>query len=100
MSNKGKRKDARPEMVSHPAHYNSNPSGVECIDIVRHYCFSVGSAMKYLWRAGLKHEASLTDRQKEIEDLKKAVFYIQDRISQLENKKDKKWTRKKTGFNV
>lgn len=71
--------------VDHPAHYTSHPSGVECITITRHYCFAIGNAIKYLWRAGLKQEEGLTDKQKEIEDLKKAVWYINDRIKQLEN---------------
>lgn len=69
--------------VNHPQHYTSHPSGVECIDIARHYCFSIGNAIKYLWRAGLKKDASLTDNQKEIEDLKKAIWYIKDRIKEL-----------------
>ena len=70
--------------VNHPTHYTSHPSGVECIEIARHYCFSIGCAIKYLWRAGLKRDADKTDRQKEIEDLKKAVWYIEDRIAELE----------------
>lgn len=69
--------------VNHPEHYTSHPSGIECIEITRHYCFSIGNAIKYLWRAGLKKDASLTDNQKEIEDLKKAIWYINDRIKQL-----------------
>lgn len=72
--------------VNHPQHYTSHPSGIECIEIARHYCFSIGNAIKYLWRAGLKKDASLSDKQKEIEDLKKAVFYINDRINQINNK--------------
>ncbi len=71
--------------VNHPEWYNEHPSGVECIEIARHYCFSIGNAIKYLWRAGLKKDASLTDTEKEIEDLKKAIWYIQDRINELEN---------------
>lgn len=71
--------------VNNPAHYTSHPSGVECIEITRHYCFAVGNAIKYLWRAGLKGELGMSDRQKEIEDLKKARWYIDDRIKQLEN---------------
>lgn len=73
------------DMVNSPKHYNSHPSGIECIEIARHYCFSIGNAIKYLWRAGLKKDASLGDKQKEIEDLKKAIWYINDRIKQLEN---------------
>ena len=70
--------------VNHPKHYTQHPSGIECIDITRHYCFDIGNAIKYLWRAGLKKDASLNDKQKEIEDLKKAIWYIKDRIKELE----------------
>ena len=70
--------------VNHPQHYTSHPSGYEYIEITRHYCFSIGNAIKYLWRAGLKHEEGMEDKQKEIEDLKKAIWYINDRIKQLE----------------
>lgn len=71
--------------VNHPRHYTSHPSGIECIQITRHYCFAIGNAIKYLWRAGLKVDASLTDKQKEIEDLEKAIWYIKDRIKQLKD---------------
>lgn len=69
--------------VNHPKHYTSHPSGIECIEITRHYCFAIGNAIKYLWRAGLKRENGMEDNAKEIEDLEKAVWYIQDRIKQL-----------------
>lgn len=72
------------DAVNHPQYYCNHPSGIECIDITRHYCFSIGNAIKYLWRAGLKKDAALDDRQKEIEDLRKAIWYINDRIKQLE----------------
>ena len=68
-----------------PDYYKSHPSGVQCIDITRHYCFSVGNAIKYLWRAGRKTEEGLQDREKEIEDLRKAIWYINDRIEQLKH---------------
>ena len=34
--------------VNHPKHYTEHPSGIECIDITRHYCFAIGNAIKYL----------------------------------------------------
>lgn len=71
------------DSVNHPSYYTSHPSGIECIDITRHYCFSIGNAIKYLWRAGLKKEMGLEDKEKEIEDLRKAIWYINDRIKQL-----------------
>ena len=75
------------ENIEHPKHYNSHPSGIECITIARHYCFSIGNAIKYLWRAGLKKDSSMSDIDKEIEDLKKAIWYINDRIEELDNMK-------------
>ena len=72
------------DMVNHPSHYTKHPSGVECIEITRHYCFSIGNAIKYLWRAGLKSDSTLKNKEKEIEDLKKSIWYIQDRIEYLE----------------
>lgn len=65
------------DMVNHPPHYKNDPSGVECIQITRWRNFNIGNAIKYLWRAGLK------DDTKTIEDLKKAVFYINDEIQRL-----------------
>lgn len=76
-------KDNKIDNVNHPKHYTQHPSGVECIEIVRHYCFSIGSAIKYLWRAGLKEDSALTCKEKEIEDLRKAIWFINDRIKQL-----------------
>jgi len=68
------------DMVNRPKHYTSDPSGVECIQIVRHRNYNIGNAFKYLWRAGLKNE------DKHIEDLRKAIYYIQDEINRLEGK--------------
>lgn len=66
------------DIVNNPAHYTAHPSGVECIEITRHMNFNLGNVYKYVWRAGLK------DKTKTIEDLRKAVFYIQDEIRRLE----------------
>lgn len=71
------------ETVNHPPHYNSLPATcsqcgapIECIDVVRHCDFDIGNAIKYLWRAGQKGDA--------VEDLRKAAWYINDAIQQLE----------------
>lgn len=73
------------DAVNHPSHYCSHPSGIECIEITRHYTFDIGNAIKYLWRAGLKKEQGLSDKEKEIEDCKKAIWYINDHIKHLKN---------------
>jgi len=66
-----------------PAHYRSDPSGVECIQVTRHRNFNVGNAIKYLWRAGLKEETGLEAIDKQCEDLAKAIWYINDEIARL-----------------
>lgn len=68
--------------VEHPDYYNKHPSGIECIDIVRHFNFNLGNVIKYVWRAGLK------DDNKATQDLKKALFYLQDEINRIENRKE------------
>ena len=67
------------DSVNHPKHYNAHPSGVECIEIVRHMNFNRGNAIKYIWRAGEKNA------EREIEDLEKALFYIRDEIERLKS---------------
>jgi len=58
--------------VNHPKHYTEHPSGIECIQITEHMGFNLGNAMKYIWRADLKHNV--------VEDLQKAVWYINREI--------------------
>lgn len=69
--------------INHPSHYTSHPSGIECIDIAEHHDFCIGNAIKYLWRAGLKSEDGISKKEKQIEDLKKAIWYIKREIKHL-----------------
>lgn len=84
--------------VEHPSHYNTNNPiiyvhykgeviavEIECIDVIRNMPTWKGNTIKYLWREGLKKDASLSDTEKEIEDLKKSIWYIQDKIKMLED---------------
>lgn len=64
--------------VNHPRHYNSHPSGVEAITITEHYNFNIGNTLKYCWRSGLK------DGQSDVQDLKKARWYLDREIQRLE----------------
>lgn len=63
------------DLVNHPPHYTSHPSGVECITVTEHMSFCVGNAIKYLWRAG--------EKGSQIQDLEKAVWYVQREIARL-----------------
>jgi hypothetical protein len=73
--------------VDHPNHYNNHPSGVECIDVVEHFNFNLGNAIKYIWRAGIKgvtRSSSKGHTQKvTIEDLEKARWYLDREIERI-----------------
>jgi hypothetical protein len=69
------------DMVAHPPHYNHG--GIECIDAIREslglegfssYCR--GAVVKYLWRCDYKG--------RKVEDLKKAAWYLNRLIEELE----------------
>ncbi len=59
--------------VNHPKHYTSHPSGVECITVTEGFCFNIGNAIKYLWRADEKGAP--------LQDLEKARWYIDREIT-------------------
>jgi hypothetical protein len=63
--------------VNHPAHYTSHPSGIETIEITRHLSFNLGNSIKYILRSPYKGRA--------IEDLQKAVWYLNDQIRLLQS---------------
>lgn len=65
------------DLVNHPPHYTAHPSGIECIQITETMNFCLGNAIKYIWRSDLKHDA--------IEDLKKAVWYVNREIERRQN---------------
>lgn len=67
------------EMVKHPKHYTDTVPGIECIQVTQHFNFNRGNAIKYIWRAGNKNN--------EIEDLKKAIQYLEFEIKRLEDGK-------------
>ena len=77
---KAKERKVKPkaDMVNHPPHYTSHPSGVECIQITEHMGFNLGNALKYIWRADLKGSA--------VEDLEKAIFYINRELEKRRTK--------------
>ena len=61
--------------VNHPSHYKQY-TGFEVIDITEQLNFNRGNAVKYILRAGFKDN--------EMEDLRKAQFYINREIERLE----------------
>ena len=68
------------EMVNHPKHYGGSENKYEAIKVIDAWDlgFSLGNTVKYISRAGKK------DKDKEIQDLKKAAWYLQHHIENLE----------------
>ena len=64
------------EMVDHPSHYNQ---GIETIEYIESWSmnFNTGNVIKYVTRAGYKGN--------QLEDLKKAMWYLQREIDRIEN---------------
>lgn len=65
--------------VDHPAHYGGADNPFETIRVIDAWelGFSLGNAVKYISRAGKKHNVDA------IEDLKKAIWYLQHEVSRL-----------------
>ncbi|MFJ8930620.1 DUF3310 domain-containing protein [Streptomyces sp. NPDC102364] len=66
------------DSVNQPSHYTWLPNGFEVIDLIEHLTLNRGNAVKYLARAGRKSPDT------ELEDLKKAAWYVQREIKRLE----------------
>jgi hypothetical protein len=75
------------DRVNKVSHYNALP--IECIDVIKYFDLPIGNVIKYCWRAGLKKEEGISDIDKEIEDLRKAEYYLKCKITMLEEQKAK-----------
>lgn len=69
--------DPRPVSPINPAHYRTHPSGIEAINVARRFNFNIGNAIKYVLRHRYKGRP--------IEDLSKAVWYVEDEGKQWED---------------
>jgi len=69
------------ENINHPSHYGGENNPYEAIKIIEHYNlgFHLGNVLKYVLRSDKK--------ENEVEDLKKAKWYIERKIKHLENEK-------------
>jgi hypothetical protein len=68
------------EAVNHPPHYGGGDNPYEAIKVIEAWelDFCLGNTVKYISRAGRK------DKNREIEDLRKAQWYLERRIQQLQ----------------
>ena len=73
--------DNKPEMVNHPNHYGGKDNPYEAIKVIEAWDlgFNLGNTVKYISRAGRK------DKDKHIQDLEKALFYLKREIEKLKN---------------
>ena len=73
------------EQVNHPSHYGGEHNLYEAIKVIDAWDlgFSLGNTVKYISRAGKK------DKDKEIHDLKKALWYLKHHIETLEKSWEK-----------
>jgi len=73
-----KKETIKQDNVNHPAHYNTGK--IEVYDFIEdkelNYCR--GNVVKYIARAGIKN------KETEVEDLKKALWYLNKEIKRLE----------------
>lgn len=72
------------DIVNHPSHYTDGK--IEVINFIedKGLNFHRGNAVKYIARAGKKNPA------KEVEDLKKAIWYLNRKIQRMERDNDSK----------
>lgn len=70
------------DLVNHPSHYTDGK--IEVIDFIedKNLNFHRGNAVKYISRAGKK------DPEKEIEDIQKAIWYLEREIKRLTQAKN------------
>lgn len=70
------------EQVNHPSHYGGEENPYEAIKVIDAWDlgFSLGNTVKYISRAGKK------DSNKELQDLEKALWYLQHHIDNLKKK--------------
>ena len=87
------------EDVNHPAHYTDGQieviSYIEDKGFIEGFC--KGNAIKYVSRAGKKDSSSLALYDKEIQDLEKAVWYLNYYIHYLKRHKDYRFPKEKEG---
>ena len=75
-----KTKTKKKESVNHPKHYGGEENIYEAIKVIDAWNlnFSLGNTVKYISRAGKKN------KETELEDLKKALWYLKHHIETID----------------
>jgi DNA-binding transcriptional ArsR family regulator len=61
------------DAVHHPQHYNSHPSGVECVEYSELLPGNLSHVCVYVWRHA--------DKEKPVEDLRKALWFLERELA-------------------
>lgn len=71
------------EYVNHPSHYGGKDNVYECIKVIDAWNlnFCLGTAVRYICRAGQKPD------NPDIQDLEKAIWYLQHEVEMRKNQK-------------
>lgn len=71
--------------VNSPKHYTDTK--IEVIDYIedKNLGFCLGNAIKYISRAGRKQSAGMNNKEKTIQDLEKAIWYVNRRIKEVQS---------------
>lgn len=74
------------DLVNNPGHYTWLP-GIECQKVVQHFNFNLGNVIKYVWRVGNPQATKHDSKEGLIEDLQKAIKYLEFEIDRLKEGK-------------
>lgn len=82
------KKESENDPVKHPAHYTAGK--IEVWDFIadQDLDYFLGNAVKYICRCGRKMDADKTRQEKSLEDLNKAIAYLQKKIEVMQNAED------------
>ena len=72
-------------MVNHPKHYGGEDNPYEAIKVIEAWNlnFNLGNCLKYISRLGKKPNGNLSNYEKILEDLEKALWYLQREIERF-----------------
>lgn len=76
---------SHPEMINHPVHYGGKDNPYEAIKVIEAWDlnFNLGNCLKYICRLDKKPDEGLTKDEKTLEDLNKALWYLQREIERV-----------------
>lgn len=72
------------EKVTKPSYYTWHPA-IECYKVTQHFMSNLGQAIQYLWRSGNPEATKGQSKEELIQDLRKAIKFIEFEIERIES---------------